>query len=161
MSHRQNAFIAQSSRIINSRFPIFFRNSNNFLLFRQSVPVEFHDGLSPHNGNIYDVITSQPTSQQHQPNSFVSFPVTLPSSIIHSPNYFISNKVFAKSVSTQTIPNFSGPLLSSGGRHCLSIIYQTEEEVTNLAKDEVAINVNLFFSNFETQMKIKFSEGWI
>jgi hypothetical protein len=54
--------------------------------------------------------------------------VTLPSSVIHSPNCFISNQVFAKSVSTQT-PNANQNFLSSvfpnGGRHCLSIIYQT------------------------------------
>lgn len=138
------------------------------MLFRQSVPVEFHDGLSSHNNgggnNIYDVITSQPTSQQQQlqqqHNNFASFPVTLPSSIIHSPNYFLSSKVFAKSVSTQTqslASNYSGPISAAGGgRHCLSIIYQTEDEAAAVddGLNEVAINVNGLFYSFAALLLI-------
>ena len=120
------------------------------------MPIEFHDGLSVHNNggfaDVTDVVTRQPTSSQHGQNNFVAFPVTLPSSVIHSPNCFLSSKVLAKSVSTQTpvsssnpvsnpSPNFPYTLLPSGGRHCLSIIYQTEEDIANGANGNLTHKV--------------------
>jgi hypothetical protein len=74
--------------------------------------------------SVVSVISKQPTS----PQNYLSFPITLPSGIVNSPNYFVSNKIFAKTISTQTVSNFPCPLISSGGRHCLSVVYRDDDD---------------------------------
>ena len=83
--------------------------------------------------SVISVISKQPTS----PQNYLSFPITLPSGIVNSPNYFVSNKIFAKTISTQTVSNFPCPLISSGGRHCLSVVYRDDDDDDDEEEDVV------------------------
>ena len=143
-------------------FVFFFSDSEHFSLFRQSIPTEFHDGFTSHNGSLATVISRQPTSTQNvvnrqpmssvvsviskqptSPQNYLSFPITLPSSmVLHPPNYFVSNKIFAKNISTQTVSNFPCPLISRGGRHCLSVVYRNGEEEESDDGDQTKNNVD-------------------